>query len=71
MQREQGTFFPYRPGFSSGGTQATESNIMIFKGRNIVIQLFKVHHFLILDDKGIAVFNLMLFFKKTEIPLQI
>lgn len=54
MKRDKDIFLPYRPGFFSGGTQATESNIMTLEGRSIVVQLFKVHHFLILDNKDTA-----------------
>lgn len=60
---------PYRPGFFSGSTQATKSNIMTLKGRSVVIQLLKVHHFLILDNKDTAVYNLMLLKKRGKILL--
>lgn len=59
-ERERDLCLPYRPGLLSGGTQATKSNIMTLKGRSVVIQLFKVHHFLILNNKDTVVYNLML-----------
>ena len=63
---DKDVFLPHRPGLRSRGAQATESNIVAFKGRRVVIQLFKIHHFLILDDKDTVIHNLMLFLK---IPL--
>lgn len=65
---DKGVLLPYRPGFCSRGAQATESNVVALKGRRVVIQLFKIHHFLILDGNDTVTYNLTLFFK---IPLYI
>lgn len=44
----------YGPGFGSGGSQAAVSYIMTLEGSSIVIQFFKVHHFLHLERQNHA-----------------
>lgn len=39
---------------------------MTLKGRSVVIQFLKVHHFLILDNRDIAVYYLMLLKQNKE-----